>query len=229
MGQQEKSMYFQALKGLGVEFEKHYRDYTTEELQSAYNKHVEAGRAEPLTAPPEQAQPVAPVAERDPNEMAGQRQNTHDELTPLRTDPETGYIWYQEEVQKKGYAAPRGRRVMKYNDPGYKEQQAQDGEFVETFEVAGDERRPAEVKITLPSYQVGIYKHPNFPWKIHTYAGREGFDLFEIEAYYGGPERVPPEVKRVYVESDLCYDTRSVIQAVEAEHRRLQLAGRVTP
>ena len=87
--------------------------------------------------------------------------------------------------------------------------------------------KPAEVKITLPSYQVGIYKDPRFPFKIHCYNGREGFNLFEVQRYYGGAELVPEECKRVYIENDLCYDVRTVIRAIQSEHRQLQLIGRV--
>jgi hypothetical protein len=82
------------------------------------------------------------------------------------------------------------------------------------------------VKITLPSYQVGIYKDPRFPFKIHTYNGREGFNLFEVEHYYGGSELVPATCKRVYIENDLCYDVRSVIQSIQNEYRQLQLMGK---
>lgn len=257
MSQGDKAQYWQALKGLGVEFERHYRDYTTKELEDAYAAYVAAGQAPPIAEAPVQepvpptagkpstpadhmvppppgqqdtARPAAsaPVARRDPDEMAGMRQNTHDELTPLRTDPDTGYIWYQEEVQKPGYAKPRGRRLLKYRDSGFKTERATSGEYTEEFEVAGDQRRESEARITLPSYQVGIYVDPRFPmFKIHVYGDQTGFDLFDVENYFGGPEHVPDEVKRTYVESSLCYDVRTTVRWIEAEFRRLQLAGKV--
>lgn len=253
MSQGDKTKYYQALKSLGVTFEKHYRDYTTDELKAAYAAHVEAGGAKPLDqptpepepqpadtassvqAPPREQQaspappaaPSPPVAHRKPDEMAGERLNTKEELEPIRTDPDTGFIWYQEEVQKKGYAAPRGRRVLKYNDPGFKEAQATVGEYTETFEVAGDQQRVSEAKITLPSYQVGIYKDPRFPFKIHIYNGKSGFNLFDVERYWGGAERVPDEVLRTYVANVLCYDMRTVVRAIETEYRQLRLAGKV--
>jgi hypothetical protein len=38
---------------------------------------------------------------------------------------------------------------------------------------------------------------------------------------------VPAGVKRVYIENDLCYDIRSVVLAIQTEHRQLQLTGRL--
>ena len=164
---------------------------------------------------------------QDPEEMPGQRLNTKTEDEPIRID-DRGRIWYQEEVLKPAYPKPRGRRVLTYIDSGVTTETVQNGEYVETFEVAGKGAgRPAEVKITLPSYQVGIYKDPRFPFKIHCYNGREGFDLFEVATYFGGSELVPEGCKRVYIENDLCYDIRSVIRAIQNEYRQLQLTGRV--
>lgn len=279
MSQQQKSAYFQALKMAGVTFDKHYRDYTEEELASAYSKLIEnepdrAVAAGLINAPPDEApkgQPDGLVTEHpqidvtgddlppsdffgfgdttpatasgegpqrgiprrgpDPNEMAGARQNTQDEDEPIRED-EFGRLWFQEEVRKPAYPKPRGRRVLQYTETGVKQQQipTQDGsghQYLETFEVAGDEvSRVSEVKITLPSYQVGCYLDPRFPFKVHVYNDKEGFDLFGVQEYYGGPERVPAGVKRVYVENVLCYDIRTTVRAIEDEYRRLQLAGK---
>jgi len=159
--------------------------------------------------------------------MPGQRLNTQPEDVPIRID-EMGRAWFQEEVRKPPYPKPRGRRVLKYMERGTKTETVQNGEYVETFEVAGTGApHPAEVKITLPSYQVGIYRDPRFPFKIHCYSEREGFDLFEVHEFYGGAELVPPDCKRVYVENDLCYDIRSVVRAIQNEHRQLQLMGKV--
>lgn len=237
MSQQNKSALYQTLKKAGVEFSKEYRKYTEDELQEAYDllrqRYEEAGEEPPALLgvepePEDNGIKLPPVKPRDPGEMAGMRQNTQAPDEPLRTDPETGYIWYQEEVQKKAYAAPRGRRVLKYTDPGTVERTVTNsaGE-TETFEIAGNESRISEVKITLPSYQVGIYKDPRHPFKIHTYGGQNGFDLFEVEEYYGGADQIPEDVKRIYVENVLCYDIRTVVRDIQAEYRRLQLAGRV--
>jgi hypothetical protein len=178
-------------------------------------------------APPSLPGPAAPVvAGPDPNEMPGQRLNTQGD-EPIRVD-EFGRAWYQEEVLKPSYPKPRGRRVLRYQETGVEQVTVQNGEYTETFEVAGSgPGQAAEVKITLPSYQVGIFKDPRFPFKIHTYNGNEGFDLFEVEEFFGGSELVPETVKRMYVENHLCYDIRSVVRTIEAEHRQLQLTGRI--
>lgn len=266
MSQSDKSFFYKALQGAGVKFEKHYREYTTAELEAAYNKLAETtelpGRApepEPEQPPlpfddegdaeataafaamvgavgaeqpaPEAPSPApildAPVRARDENEMPAQRLNTQDDLTPIRTD-EQGLVWYQEEVLKPAFPKPRGRRVLSYLETGTKTVAAKTGDYVETFEVAGDaQSRSAEVKITLPSYQVGIYKDRRFPFKIHVYNGNRGFDLFEVQSYYGGSELVPQEIKRIYVENVLCYDIRTTVRAIQTEYRQLQLAGKV--
>jgi len=259
MSQSEKAAYFQALKKSGVDFPKHYREYTTEELKDAYERLVEADPTAvriPAEQPADAQQPLfemtpadvgepedpeldaaassffglqkpAPTAKRDPAELAGQRQNSKAEDEPIRVDPETGRVWYQEEIAKPAYPKPRGRRVLTYADPGTKTQTIQRGDYIESFEVAGDEvGRTAEVKITLPAYQVGIYKDPRFPFKVHTYNGIEGFDLFDVRDYYGGGELVPPEVKRIYVANVLCYDIRTTVRAINDEYRQLQLQGK---
>lgn len=245
MSQTEKAFYFQQLKAAGVTFDKHYREYTTEGLKEAYEKleGVELQTPpvpEPKPAPeprptpppadvPPAAADRAPVPRRsaDPGEMPSQRLNSKPEEEPIRVD-ENGLIWYQEEVLKPAFPKPRGRRVLKYLETGTTTESVQNGDYVETFEVAGrGTGRPAEVKITLPSYQVGIYKDPRFPFRIHTYNGTRGFDFFEVQNYYGGSELVPAEIKRIYVENVLCYDIRTVVRAIQSEFRQLQLAGKV--
>lgn len=268
MSQQEKGAYFRALKEAGVSFDRHYREYTTEELKVAYDKLVDQQRAEDQ-APPPQPQyqqyieppagarvgeptqypgyqapapgqrtmerhpalpplpPPVPVAPRNPAEMAGERLNTHSEGQPLRTD-ELGRVWFQEEVLKPAAPKPRGRRVLDYVETGTKIAEVQNGEYRETFEVAGDMApKAAQVKITLPSYQVGIFKDPRFPFRTVCYGGEEGFDLMEVRKYYGGTELVPEEVKTKYVANVLCYDIRTVIRAIQTEFRTLQLQGKV--
>jgi len=178
----------------------------------------------PAPEPPKQAPaPVRPHL----GEMAGERQNTKDAEEVLYVDEE-GRHWLQKEVLKPAFPKPRGRRVLRYNDPGVVTQTAKEGEYTETFEVAGDPRNatPSEIKITLPSYQVGMYRSKKFPFKVITYNGTSGFDRQEVEKYYGGAELVPPICKRMYVENVLCYDMRSVIRAINEEYRQLQLSGR---
>jgi hypothetical protein len=243
MSQGEKAAYFKALKEAGVKFDKHYREYSTEQLKHAYDTlaaaATEAEPVPPVEEPPptefffpppgEQVPivPTAPVSPPNPTEMAGERLNTKAEDEPIRTD-EQGRIWYQEEIPKPAYPKPRGRRVLTYLETGVEKESIRVGDYVETFEVAGKgPAQTAEVKITLPSYQVGIYRDPRFPFRIHVYNGLQGFDLFEVHDFYGGPELVPQEVKRVYVENVLCYDIRTTVRAIETEFRQLQLAGKV--
>lgn len=220
MSAKEKAELYGLLKRYGT-VEKHYRDYTSEELRSLLTEldvDIEAGLEEVRALDAEPAPPE------------GQQKKFSGEvpLEVLRVD-EQGRQWYQEEVRKPAYPKPRGRRVLTYLESGVEKQTVRNGDYVETFEVAGNlPTRPAEVKITLPSYQVGVYKDPRFPFKIHCYDGREGFDLFDVQNFYGGAELVPPVVKRVYIENVLCYDIRTVIRAINDEHRHLQLTGRIT-
>lgn len=237
MSQSDKSRYYNALKSAGVQFDKHFRNYTTDELEQAYAAlQAEWGDAAPPLEEPEAdeaRQPSAPtgiqipVKPKDENEVAGIRLNTQAEDEPIRVDPENGRIWYQEEVRKSLGAKPRGRRVLQVRDPGVERRTVQNGDYTEEFEVAGKLSVPGQIKVTLPAYQVGIYKDPNMPFKIHVYRDERGFDFFEVNDYYGGADMVPSEIKRMYVENDLCYDIRTVVRAIQTEARQLQLAGRI--
>lgn len=278
MSQSDKSAIFQALKGAGVEFTKHYREYKTDELQAKYDELVAAGVITNGAPAPEPEQPVMPtagepldeavaffgytdpngpttltpeqsrqaridtgqetpapqpqprhtgVAERDPNTFAGEHLNSKPIDEPIRTD-EHGRTWYQEEVMKPATPRPRGRRVLQYTDTGTTTQSTTlDDGTTETFEVAGNQARVAEVKITLPSYQVGIFKDRRFPFKVYTYGGTQGFDFYEVQEFYGGPELVPADIKRMYVANVLCYDIRTTVRSIEAEARQLALQGRI--
>lgn len=282
MSQQEKAKYFNLLKDAGVEFTKHYREYTTEELKRNWD-HMQAALAvgpevddvefpedapepapagffgfdeeepeaeaprpapapmqQPAPPPPPQQQPRqrnrwdlshlwegVPVRDRDTTELPGQNLSKPED-EPLRVDPSTGRLVYQEEVMKPATPRPRGRRVLTTNDPGTKIEQIQDGRFTESFEVAGDRTgTQTQIKITLPSYQVGMVRDRRFPFKIYTYGSKEGFDLFEVQEYFGGPEMVPDSCKRTYVENVLVYDIRSVIRTIQQEFRQLQLTNRI--
>jgi hypothetical protein len=260
-----KGFYFRRLKGAGVPLDRHFRNYTTDELREADELAIANGLLQPPTDEelaeldakihtpkprdePEMPEPDEPApagffgfaddipepgeaplpARPEIGEMAGERQNSKEAEEVLFVD-EDGKAWLQKEVLKPAFPKPRGRRVLNYNDPGVVRQTARDGEYTETFEVSGDPRNavPAQIKITLPSYQVGIYRDPRYPFKVVTYNGREGFDYMEVEEYYGGAELVPPICKRVYVENTLCYDMRSVIRAINEEFRQLQLSGQI--
>lgn len=218
MSQTEKAAYYAALKNAGVKFDKHYREYSTEELEAAWLALNEGRSKVPDTAEeaPRIQLPLPPQPERD--EVAGLRVNSHSGDEPLRVEP-SGRIVYQDEVKKSAFPKPRGRRVLEYVDPGVKKVEIRSGEYIESFEMPGDDTRRAQARITLPSYQTGIYKEPNMPFKIHEYNGARGFDLFDVQGFYGGADLVPADIKRTYVSNDLCYDIRTTIRAIEAEYR----------
>ena len=274
MSQSGKSAYYKALKDQGVEFDRHYRDYTTEELKGAYDKLVAAApddaplpavpippaadvvppRSDELAelreqigslgqmltqlahivtrgpavaavqaAPAAKPQPPQPVKPKglDPLDHAGVTMNTHAADEPVRVD-EFGNQWYRNEVNKPGFPKPRGRRVLRAMDSGTVQETIQvAGGYTETFEIPGDplNAKPIEIKVTLPSYQTGIYKAPNMPFKIHTYQGVRGFDWDDINRYYGAADLVPSTIKHCYVSSDLCYDISTTIRAIEDEFR----------
>ena len=250
MSTKVKGSYYRALKEAGVVFDLHYREYTTEQLKEAYERlpaelqaaHPIHMKGDPVASEPERAQetrvqveqmnevlrgvpeedPDPPLSDEPLDVIAGIRQNDG-HAGPIRKDS-MGNLWYQEEIRKKGYASARARRKLQYMDSGFKTvtNRLPDGS-TETVEVAGEELTASTVKITLPSYQVGIYLDSRFPFKIHVYADARGFDREEVEDYYGGYDRVPTEVKRIYVENVLCYDMRTVIRAIEDEARRLRL------
>lgn len=258
MAQGDKSAFYQALKRAGYEFDKHYRDYTTDELQTlAKGLDLNVQAPVPKDALPPRPDEVAELREQlaqvtstvtalgelllaeraakqppaapaptggpvpaKPEEYAGVTADTTTADGVIEVDA-YGNEWYQREVTKPASPRPRGRRVLRYNDPGVKTEQIKVGDYVETFEVAGDgtQTRPSEITVTLPSFQTGIYKQPNMPFKIHTYNGKRGFDLFEVQAYFGGADLVPDTVKRTYVSNDLCYDIQSTVRTIENLYR----------
>ena len=215
MSQGEKSALWNELKAAGVSFEKHYREYSTEELQAAVNRLHE----DPDYVPP--ARPVETKNEAAPQHAAEHAYREGYDETVIRVD-EQGREWYREEVRKPAFPKPRARRRLTYLDSGSKTEQVVNGKYVETVEVAGDQSVTREVKITMPSFQVGIYKDPRLPFRVHVYNDNRGFDLFEVRKYYGGADLVPREIKSVYVGNDLCYDIVSTRRAIEQEYLRLQ-------
>lgn len=238
MSSHRKSQLFNQLKASGATLTSSYAKYTMEKMEHELEamgipippvEEVRVIEPEMLSAgpPPEVWRKEPEVRPADPNELPGQRLNTNTLDDVIRVD-EQGRRWHQEEVRKPAYPKPRGRRVLTYLETGVRRETVKSGEYVESFEVAGNEvSRPAEVKITLPSYQVGIYTDPRFPFKIHCYDGRQGFDFNEVQTYFGGSELVPESCKRVYIENELCYDIRSVVRTIQEAHRQLQLTGRL--
>lgn len=221
MSQQERAALWRELKDAGVEFPQHYRDYDVETLRKAVAELRASQEKQPVQTPAEVTPAPLPIKHAAPDEHAGLRTNTKDADEPLRTD-ENGLIWYQDEVLKSAFPRPRLRRVLDYTDSGTKTTTVKGADgFTESFEVPGEQRVAAQVKVTLPTYQVGIYKDPRFPFKIHTYNGRRGFDLFEVQDYFGGPDLVPEAVQRIYVSSTLCYDMRTTIREIQQLARQL--------
>ena len=240
MSQAEKAALWRELKERGVEFPLHYREYSQSHLEEALDALAPAVKPEwnaPAPSPKEASRGMAYVDQaptarvlprREPDQHAGLRLNTHAEDEPLRVD-ENGLIWYQDEVRKAAFPKPRGRRVLDYIDPGVRTETAQTGNgYTETFEMPGDQARPAQVKITLPTHQVGIYRDPNMPFKIHLYNDTRGFDLFEVRDFYGGADLVPEDIKTVYVGQSLCYDLRTTRRAIEAEYREKLLKKEIS-
>ena len=238
MSQAEKAALWRELKERGVEFPLHYREYSQTQLEESLERLTDAegptvqqvppAVVQQTTAPQSRPAQRASLPRREPDQHAGLRLNTHGADEPLRVD-ENGLIWYQDEVRKAAFPKPRGRRVLDYLDPGVRTETAQTGNgYTETFEMPGDQARPSQVKITLPTHQVGIYKDPNMPFKIHLYNDNRGFDLFEVRDFYGGADLVPEDIKTVYVGQSLCYDIRTTRRAIEAEYREKLLKKEIS-
>ncbi|UQT01730.1 hypothetical protein SEA_MORRILL_45 [Microbacterium phage Morrill] len=161
-----------------------------------------------------------------PSRRAGLTFNTHGPDDPLRVDSQ-GKVWYRDEVPKPAIPLPRMRRKVKYVNPGVKtvERRLPDGHLDESFEVAGDGHEEAEIKITLPSSQVGIYYDPRLPFRVHVYNGRRGFDYMDIIRFYGGDLLVPEDIKKatLYVDGDLCFDIIKTRTIMERELREARL------
>ncbi len=252
-----KSAYYQALKSAGVTFSRRYQQYKTQELREAYTAMFgglhpdddevdEANPTGPVAGPtpvaspaPAAAAPVRPAPQQKPQAaaVAPASQPRAQSLQPMaavtsgldviRVD-EAGRQWLQEEVRQPYGPAPRARVKRTYIDSGVETVKTQEGEFTETYEVPGSGRQQAEVTITLPTHQTGIYLDPRYPmFKVYVYKDEEGFDLLDVHKYYGGAELVPEEIKRKYVDNRLTYDIRTVVGAIQKEYRQLMAAGRV--
>lgn len=219
----DKPTLYRELKEEGVLLEKPYPKLTVPELQEAYRSHF--GKPVETRKEAEVRRAKSPAASNIPvDELAGLRANAEDPEEILRVD-EQGRKWIQEEIRKATTARPRGRRVLKYRDPGVlRKEVVQDGRFEEAFEIAGNQDQLLEHRITLPSYQVGIYMDPRFPWRVLQYLEALGFHYDDIVEYYGGKEFIPASIKKVYVDRMLCFDIPSTIRTVQEEARRLRLA-----
>jgi hypothetical protein len=186
-----------------------------------------SGDSGPSLAEPRPGDPdwLPDVPRRDePDAIAGLRIRTHGRNDPLRVDS-LGRVWYQDEVRKPATPRPRARSVLNFRDQGSKtiEIRNQLGLLEESFEVAGDAPQDMRVKVTLPSWQVGIYQDPRLPWRVHVYNNIRGFDRLDVVEYFGGMDHVPASIKVLYVGSDLCYDIISARETLEAIAREQAL------
>ena len=225
MSQGDKSALYKALTQAGWKPEKHYREYSTSDLETIANQMLgEAARTKP--ADPEPKGPIRqepPRSRQEPSRPAAPV--VADMGIPIRVDPD-GKVWYADEVRKLASPGPRKRRKLSYVDRGTKVETVQIGQFMESFEVAGSDVRTEEVKITLPTYQVGLYRDPRLPFLIHIYNNNRGYDLFEVIKYYGNSaDLVPQEIQKTYVGNDLCYDIKTTNRAIENEARQLRMRG----
>lgn len=154
-----------------------------------------------------------------PDTIAGLRLYTHGPDEPVRVDRQ-GKAWFSDEVQKTS-TPRRARRILHIKAASAKtiETRNELGFLEESFEVAGDEVHDMQVKITLPPAQVGVYKDPSHPFRIHTYGGQYGYKRLDVVEYYGGMLHVPSSCQFVYVGGDLCYSIDSVRDTIETEFR----------
>lgn len=164
--------------------------------------------------------PYSDIASR----RAGLTFNSHGPDDVLRVSSD-GKVWYKDEVPKPAIPMPRMRRKVRYINTGVKkvERRLNDGHLDESFEVAGDGHEEAEIKVTLPSSQVGIYYDPRLPFRVHVYNGKRGFDYMDVVRFYGGLDLVPSTVATIYVGDDLCYDINKTRDTMERELRDKQL------
>ena len=231
MTQAERKAVWDRLVNSGWAPAKHYREYTQADLEYELRKREISG-----AAPQPQSEETGPapedfrfqadvdaLRETPADTVPGLRLNTHGDEKPLRID-EDGKVWYKDEITKASYPKERGKRVIEYIDPGVKTQVVRDsnGSIVESFEMPGDQHRISQAKISLPAYQIGLYRDPTLLgefFKIHVYQENRGFDPFDVEKFFGGRHQIPATCKRKYVDTVLCYDIDSVLQAIQDEYR----------
>lgn len=215
MGSTDRSELWQALKAAGYPLEKKYQDYTTAELKAIYNQAL-AEQA---------ARTGVQGGAKDDAELPTQRRA--DDMKPIRTD-ERGRVIFQEEIQKSTLAKPRGYRVFREIGTGVKTVtiNSEDG-YTETIEVPDGSRKPLEVKVGIPTWQVGIYKDPQFPFRVVEYRSNRGFLREDVEAFFGGPDVLPEGIETTYVGNLIAYPIREVIVAVNREYNQLQKRGSV--
>jgi hypothetical protein len=215
MAATERSELWQALKEINYPFKKKYAEYTAEELRAIHDSLLR--QAEAKTGVRGSVQ--------DKTELPTQRRA--DELAPIRTDTR-GRVWFQEEIQKSSLAKPRGYRIFREIGTGVKDVTIDSGDgYTETIEVADGSRKPLEVRVGIPTWQVGIYKDPQFPFRVVEYRSARGFMRHDVEEFFGGPDVLPEGITAIHVGNLLCYPIREVIVAIQREYNQLQKKGSV--
>jgi hypothetical protein len=234
--QQERKGLWDSLTAEGWSPTKHYREYSVLELEQIQSElRSQSARQSPNSHEAFDFMAQAKLdqlRETPADTVPGIHTNTHAaQEKPLRIDAD-GKIWYQDEIRKSAVPKERGKRHITYIDPGVRKVEVKDanGSIVETFEMPGDERKEMRVTVALPAYQIGLYRDPTLLgefFKIHVYNEKRVFDLFDVEAYFGGVHMVPRTVKRDYADTVLGYDIPSVIQAIQDEYREKVLKGEI--
>jgi len=155
---------------------------------------------------------------------AGLTFNTHGPDDPIRVDS-SGKVWFLDEVPKPARPLPRMIRKVRYVNTGVQDHERRlgNGQLDESFEIPGTGTEVGEIKVTLPSMQVGVYKEQRLPFKVHIYNMQRGFDRLDVVRYFGGIDLVPTSIGTLYVGSDLCYDIKQTMDTMERMLRDLQL------
>ena len=216
MAQADRAQLYNALKEAGYPFQKHYKHYTTAELEDLYQGNL--------------VKPAAAPQKQDPNELPSQRRGRENDI--IRTD-EHGYEWYQEEIVKSNQAKPRGYRIYREMTTDTKEVTIETTEsnglaYTETFEVPGEKQRPMEVKVGTPTWQVGIYRDPYMKFaRIVKCKDARGFLREDVDNFFGGQDVLPENIKRTTVGNIICYEINTVVAAIQREYNARQLRGAI--
>jgi len=155
-------------------------------------------------------------------ERAGLTYSTpHDQ--PIRVDLQ-GRIWFRDEVAKPAVPRARMTRKQTYTETGVVQERTYlpNGQLDDVYEVSGGERKQMTVTTTTPSWQVGRFLDPRFPFQIHRYNRAVGFSSREIIAYYGGVHLVPRSIRTLYVGNQLCYDIATTKETIESQFNALK-------
>lgn len=142
---------------------------------------------------------------------------------PIRVDL-NGRIWFRDEVRKPAIPQPRMTRKTHHMDNVAVQQETflPNGRLDEIYEVAGEERREVVTTTTLPSWQVGKYLDPRFPFMVHVYGDAMGFDYMEVIRYFGGRDLVPSTIKTLYVGNQNCFSIPTVRETIEQQYNILK-------